>query len=210
MPSFGLKVAVLVPMHDQVMGGFAVDLANAVATSAVMSPHEWTVIPKIGTNVPAARNWLVERALEWGADRVVWVDADMRFPADSFLRLLDVPADIAAVNASRRVEPIGPIAAVKVKDGIRRLNIDQKEGRAEVDIVGFGMVAMDADVFRRISKPWFHLHWVPETEKHVGSDVWFCSRARNAGLKIVVDRELSEEIGHTGYRDYFLEDCRGD
>jgi hypothetical protein len=51
-----------------------------------------------GTLIFTQRENLAEEALKWGAEYLMWVDSDMRFPKDTLEEMLKHNVDIVGVN----------------------------------------------------------------------------------------------------------------
>jgi hypothetical protein len=62
----------------------------------------------------------------------------------------------------------------------------------EVDATGTGCLLFDMDVFLKTDKPWFAFS--VHDNKPVGEDIYFCSKARENGVKIHIDTSI--EVGH--------------
>ena len=75
----------------------------------------------------------------------------------------------------------------------------------EVDATGAGCLLFNMEVFDKVKWPWFKQD--VRDGKPVGEDIYFCSRARAAGIRIWVDTSI--EVGHLtsmqiGKEFYFL------
>ena len=55
-----------------------------------------------------------------------------------------------------------------------------------------------ADVFKKMSEPWFETPWRTDARGYIGEDVFFCNKAKSIGYKIYIDHNVSKEIGHIG------------
>jgi hypothetical protein len=101
--------------------------------------------------------------------------------------------------------PIHPTARVMNADKTEFHAVYQTEsdtGLLEVDLVGLGVALIDTDVFRNLPQPWFMFMYHPETDDYTGEDFFFSHHVRNAGLKILVDQDLSYEIKHVGDTEF--------
>lgn len=176
------------PVRDTVHVGYAFDLVALVRrTPDVVFP-----IVK-GTLLCNSRAMIAESALVAGASHILFIDSDMRFPADVAERLLLCDMDIVAVNCKQRTQDEWTAR----KDG-KFISSDGRSGLEEVDTVGFGVMLVKIEVFASLQKPWFDTPYDFDTCKHVGEDVYFCTTARFKGYKIFIDHDLSREIGHIG------------
>lgn len=161
-----------------------------------------------GTYLHRGREILAETALERGFDYVLWVDTDMTFPADSLIKLLSTGEKIVGANYCRRKwDELGYTAIKRVFE-----TVDQKSqncvtgpestGIEEVEGIGFGLCLTHTSVFEDVPKPWFWYHWLPDLQQHVGEDIYFCAKAREAGHSVWVDHDLSKHVGHIGTFKY--------
>lgn len=164
--------------------------------------------------VGTARQRTIEAAMTWGADYVLFYDADMLFGTDIFLRLLMSNKPLVGALAFTGREPITPVI-YRFKDWSL---IDHAEGKPklsftsdvvhdyepnalqQVDAVGFGVVLIDTDVFRVIPAPWFG----NETSRGVGEDIYLCALARLYGIPVYVNtaaKTIHKPTFHTKWHD---------
>ena len=149
-----------------------------------------------GNFVPAQRDVLLERALEWNADVVAMCDDDMVVPPDALVLLCRALAD----------DPSAAIAGALYysRDGLRPLAVDgweEHDTRAGwipafadspvvVDGVGFGCVAIRAEAVRAFDRPFFATQIY--VEKGAGrvrvcnEDYLFCARVRAQGHRVLL------------------------
>lgn len=210
-----MKVAVCVPCRDTVMAGFAFDMARLTAFDAQNREGELQLLQMPGTLIFTQREKLAEEALEWGADAILYIDSDMRFPADSLNVLLSREVPIIGVNATTRREPVVPTAMNlhldKMKDeGMVRqvwskIESRGKSGIEQVTAVGFGVTLIRREVFEKIPKPWFDVIWTDHGNV-IGEDVAFCVKAMEQNIPVFVDHDLSMHIGHIGTKTFGWDD----
>ena len=193
-----LRIVLATPCTDVVKAGFALDLAKLTATVAA-SGIDAAIVHNRGTIIPEQRQVLAETALDMDASHVLFIDSDMRFPKDGLFRLLAHQQPIVGVNYPRRREPFLPTAQHQEHGYL--FTDDKAEGLTEVTQLGFGFVLIDTRVFEAMPKPWFAIGY-SKTGNYVGEDVFFCSRARIAGFRVLVDHDLSKAITHTGDMEY--------
>lgn len=160
-----------------------------------------------------SRHRLVAEALNWGADYILWADADHVFPADALNRLLVHNLDIVGCNYARRADVTAPTAAKRRGETDRENLIYTTEAKAlandleEADHVGFGLCLMKASCFDRLQvkaeadgktsfMPLFCFKPNDTGTGMVGEDVFFFAKCRDAGLQVWVDHALSWEVGH--------------
>jgi len=150
---------------------------------------------ELGSVCQMARHRLVDIARRDGYSHILFIDDDMRFPADCADRLLARNKPIVAANYVCRVFPVVPLSA---KNG-ERVYSNGKSGLESVDHAPAGMMMIETSVFDRLPMPWFNTQFLPETpSEYMGEDVFFCRLAREHGYDVWIDHDLSHEIGHVG------------
>ena len=210
-----MKVAVCVPCRDTVMSGFAFDMARLTAFDAQNRDGELQLLQMPGTLIFTQREKLAEEALEWGADAILYIDSDMRFPADALNVLLSRDVPIIGVNATTRREPVVPTAMnlhldkMKQEGNVRqvwtKIESRGKVGIEQVTAVGFGVTLIRKEVFEKIPKPWFDVIWTDHGNV-IGEDVAFCVKAMEQDIPVYVDHDLSLHIGHIGTKTFGWDD----
>ena len=212
-----MKVAVCVPCRDEVMTAFAFDFAKMIAYDCITRCKDGNgglqMYTMPGTLIFDQRQKLVEIALAEGADAVLFIDSDMRFPRDTIQILLSRNVPIVGVNAVTRREPCLPCALrlemVDSKENEpdhRWVKVDSrgKEGLEQITAVGFGVTMIRKEVFEKMPKPWFDTGWGKWGV--IGEDVHFCAKAADFGLPVYVDHSLSKHIKHIGVKEYGWDD----
>ena len=206
-----MKVAICVPCRDTVMTGFAFDLAKLCAYEGVTrcaKGGSLMIYQVPGTLIFNQRERLAEEAIKDGADAILWVDSDMRFPKDALEILLSRNLPIVGVNATTRRFPVKPTALDidPETNDLVKVNSKGKTGLEQVMGVGFGMVLIKKEVFLAAQKPWF---WFEQTDKGgtIGEDIYFCAKAFDAGYQTVIDHDLSMHIRHIGTYEYGWDDA---
>jgi GT2 family glycosyltransferase len=193
------------------MAGFAFDLAKLVGYHSRNTEDEIQIYQMSGTLIFHQREKLAKTALEAGAEAILWIDSDMRFPSDTLERLLSHNVDICGVNATTRVEPIKPTALnLEIIDGnpvFEKVETRGKEYVEEVAAVGFGVTLTRKSVFEKMAQPWFDILWTAGGDI-IGEDVHFCIKAQDYGIKTYVDHPLSPLIKHIGTKEYSWEDVK--
>jgi hypothetical protein len=193
------------------MTGFAFDLAKLCAYEGVTrcaKGGSLMIYQVPGTLIFNQRERLAEEALKDGADAILWVDSDMRFPKDALEILLSRDLPIVGVNATTRRFPVKPTALDidPETNDLVKVNSKGKTGLEQVMGVGFGMVLIKKEVFLAAQKPWF---WFEQTDKGgtIGEDIYFCAKAFDAGYQTVIDHDLSMHIRHIGTYEYGWDDA---
>jgi GT2 family glycosyltransferase len=149
------------------------------------------------TSFVDARNSLVKQAQQEGAKYLLMMDTDQVYPADTFNKLMSNmdKCDICGVRVHRRWMPFdlifyrGTLGKYKVVEDEEAFS-----GRLiDVDATGTGCLLFNMEVFDKVNFPWFQFTQTDDG-KPVGEDIFFCSKAREAGVKICVDTSIV--VGH--------------
>lgn len=207
-----MNLMIAVPSHDHIPALFAYDLgqmmgflgANYVGSDRPIKSVGLTF--STGTYVHSGRQTLAELAIEQGADYVLWLDSDMRFPKDLPIRLLKHRQDIVGINYSNKSVPPEFVAIKSVSPPEKLVTGPDSTGLEEVDAIGFGAVLMRGRVLRTLAEKHTAtpLFWFDQREDGglVGEDVFFCRVAREHGFEVMVDHDLSRDCGHVGVLEY--------
>jgi len=208
------KVSVALATHDMVPATFMYSMASMAAytvSALPPEPSEFGITMVKGTYVHSARQQLLEMLLQREITHVLWIDTDMKFPRDSLMRLLAHRQPVVGINYCHRGFPYEFVAIKKVgwdknDKSEKLLTLDSSTGLEEVEAMGFGMVLMEADMLRKVlpdpeEQPWFWFEWM-SGKRQVGEDVYFSRFLRNAGVKLLVDHDLSKECSHVGQYEY--------
>ena len=201
-----MRFAICIPARGQMEVATAFDLAALVGFMVKTTKHDVDIYTAAGTLIFDQRNKLVKTSLEAKCDYIVFIDADMRFPKDTIMRLLRHQKDIIGVNATTRTEPVMPTA--------KKLNIgadgsctwlpiysNSFSGISQADGIGCGVMMIKASVFAKLQEPYFYFEQLPDN-KILGEDIYFCIKAKDAGIDTWVDHDLSMEIKHIGQYTY--------
>lgn len=188
-----MKVAICTPTHGDPSFHYTHSLAQLLIYTA--GKLDLVYAARKASVVAIQRTIIARTALEEGADWLLWLDADQKFPANTLERLLSAGKDIVGCNYARREEPTGPTAANIVGGETRHVwTTDEKAQRGsleKVDALGFGCILTSAKAMRAVEAPQFR----GELE-----DYYFCEQARKAGFGIWLDHALSQHIGHVHER----------
>lgn len=184
-------VVIATPTRDLVSAGFTGDLLKLCRQH---SDARW--MAATGIYIANLRNSCVTMAQQAGASHLLFLDADMRFPEDTLIRLLAADRDIVAANYVMRTMPelwVSRVAGASVSSVGRT-------GLQQVDSTGCGVMLIKRSVFPRVSPPWFSTPFDGQT--HVGEDLFFCQQARAAGLDLWIDHDLSQAVRHQSVIEY--------
>jgi hypothetical protein len=190
-------VAVGLPTFDDVKADFALSLAMMVAATRDVT---FAFNHSKATWVAHARNLIVEGALDLKADYILWLDSDMTFPRETLQRLMDWDRDIVCASYVKKKPPyhiVGKMIA-KPGDDLGKQKLVEANGLYEMENFGLGVCLVKTEVFRRMSKPWFHYEYNRGSNVMTGEDILWCAEVRALGYKLWLDAALSMHVGHIG------------
>ncbi len=163
---------------------------SEIPPELVGTEFEFGLVDEIGCSLPGlARERCVENALKWGADFLLFYDADMIFGTDLFLRLFLAKKPVVAALAFTGREPITPViyrfdkysqVEGKLHADVQPVFNYLQNTLQQVDAVGSGVFLVDAAVFKTIPKPWFY-------STGLGEDIFFCLMCKMHGVEVWVD-----------------------
>lgn len=166
---------------------------------------------KKGSMIYDARNEIAIDAITQGADRVLWIDSDMRFSNDMLERLsarIDMGCEMVCGLFFKRVMPTAPVIYKQLDPPVKDAEGNivphvvpftdyPQDTLFEVEGCGFGAVMMTMELVKAVWDtfgPAFHpLDWC-------GEDMAFCYKARQLGRKIWCDSSI--KIGHLGQMEF--------
>lgn len=200
-----MKTLIAVPCHDYVHSDFTrclMELDKPDGTGFAMIT---------ATLVYTARTLIAKEAVKAGFDRVLWIDSDMTFPADTLIRLSkdmdDHGLDMVCGIYFTRKPPVMPSIHKHLHWEIKedgwvdtdcRCFTDYPQNKLfEVSCCGFGCVMTSArllkDMNEKYGAPFYPL-------MGMGEDTTFCWRATQNGYKIFCDSSV--KVGHIGQFEY--------
>lgn len=217
-----LKVAVCIPVYGNPEAVFMQSLCammshfyEANLTDADGNPFDkqMEVFIVSSSMLTEGRHRLAAEAVNWGADYLLWCDADHVFPPDAFARLWMRNVDIVGCNYPRRCSPTAPTAAKVIgetdAENLVYTTREKAEGDVleEVDHLGFGLCLMKMSIFDQLQvqaesegkssfMPLFVMQPSEDHRSMIGEDVYFFRKCREAGLKVHCDHGVSWEVGH--------------
>ncbi|TXH83586.1 MAG: hypothetical protein E6Q77_04040 [Rhizobium sp.] len=162
------------------------------------------------------RHRLAAEALNWGADYMLWCDADHTFQEDAICRLWSRGVMIVGANYPRRCIPTAPTAAKIVEDDPekdhRNLVYTTKEKSdddvvEEVSHLGFGLCLINMKLYDYLQLqaekegktsflPLFAFTPSEDHKSMIGEDVFFFRKCKDAGVKVFCDHSVSWRVGH--------------
>ena len=207
-----MRVAICIPARGQMEVTTAFDLTMMAAYMAGKKNIDLNVYTSQGTLIFDQRNSLVRTAVEEKCDYILFIDADMRFPKTTLERLLAHKKDIIGVNATTRMMPPKPTARniqINEDGSVDWLEIfsNKEKGISKVDAIGCGVMLIKTSCLKNIPQPYFYFEQLLKG-KLLGEDIYFCIKAKDAGIDTWVDHDLSMEIGHVGSYTYGWDDIK--
>jgi len=154
-----------------------------------------------GTLIADQRQKLVMMAIKQGADYILFLDSDMRFPSYLLERMLAHDKDIVACNYATRRLPVKTVAFSDFAELKCIYSLD-KNGLEEVDAVGMGAMLIKTEIFKKLPLPWFSISYLPSGNMYIGEDIYFCKLAQANGMKVYVDHDLSKDVRHIGVMEF--------
>lgn len=195
------RLAICLPQTDNVRAEYALSLAGMMLRlgNIPCGMNDVLTVAGSGSVLPGVRQGIAERSIElFKATHLLWIDSDHHFPADTAHRLLSHERPWVGINATTRSIPLRETA---VNSELELVSTGPNEkGLERVRRIGFGIVLIEAQVFRKIKKPWFLIEYVKAKDGRCfrGEDVYFCEKARRAGYHPFVDHDLTKETTHIG------------
>jgi len=199
------RVAICVPVRDFVTIMFANSLSN-LTYKCGQAGQKITVNMVMGSEVTMQRQELVEQALDTDCTHLLWIDSDISFPTYTLNALLSHDKDIIACNYSTRVPPHRPVAFRSEYDLDSR--VYDGTGIQKIWAVGMGCMLVKREVYENIPAPHFRISWDEVNDSLMGEDIYFCTKAREAGYDVWLENDLSKNIAHIGTKSYTIKgDC---
>jgi GT2 family glycosyltransferase len=190
-----MKILIAVPT------GREIEVQTAATLIGMHRIGEIGVFMPTGYSVDVSRNLIVEHAIEYGYDYILWVDSDMILPKNALVKLWAHDKDIVSgvyaykiLNGENAVVKRFKDKEADIYEDIPLKEIREREDLFEVDGIGFGCVLTKVDMFRNIGKPWFV--YSPD----MGEDIYFCRKAQATRYKVWLDPTI--RCGHCGKVDF--------
>jgi hypothetical protein len=162
-----------------------------------------SVTLKIAKNqslLPVARQSFIDECMAEKFSHMLCLDDDMVFPPTLAHQLYAKGKRCIGVNSLRK-NPDALHYTAKGLDG-EWVQSKGKEGLQEVECVGLALFMLDLDAMKNVPKPHFEVRWNDEKQIYSGEDMYFCRKLREAGEKIFIDHDLSNQCGHVGQLVY--------
>lgn len=211
-----MKIAICVPMPVHVPHAFIRSLIEIISYTKQNLPEltELSYLDQTGVRTDRNRNVMIQKALEAGMDYILWLDADMVYPADIVCKYMEHKFDVIGCIYFKRKHPYDPVLYVDGTNPIKPYKmIDPtslpKDTVVEVDGLGFGGVMVNCDVYKKMGDDkWMkygdNYHLPYETENQLTHDLVWCKKAKQHGHKIYVHTGVL--AGHVKDQEIGIED----
>jgi len=199
-----VNVAIVSPVSDMCASFWAYDLARLPAYSGVTGIKSRLMFSS-GSLTEKNRQRIADVVMGHGTfTHMLWLDSDMRFPPDTLERLLKHDKDMVCASYTERTNPFLPVAFPDIEDTtVRGFTLPDTTGLAPIDACGFGCSLIKTEVFKNIERPYFVVGWTPHGGgHHVGEDLYFYIKAKNAGYQLWMDHDLTKELAHIGRYEF--------
>lgn len=206
-----LKVLVGVPHTQMIHVDFAISLTNmllACEKYRIQHYKEQTVqcMWSGGSMLPKQRWEITKEAVRIGADYLLFVDSDHKFPRKLLHALIEHGKEVVAVNCVTKTIPANPTArqqqAQGYPSGVPVYSDPEKTGLEQVWRVGTGIMLIDCKVFQKVGTRVWDMFFNTEADAYQGEDWTFCTKLEKAGIPIYVDHDISREVSHIGFFHY--------
>lgn len=144
-----MRAAVCVPSFDTWKADTAMALIG-LGTYTMTQGIALAFVNEKSSMVSKARNSLADKALQFGADYILFVDSDLVFPADALCRLITHGKDIIGATYNKRVPPYETLG--HFLGAPRDLS---GGGLVEADYMPGGFLLIKTSVLRALPQPWF-------------------------------------------------------
>jgi hypothetical protein len=198
-----LNILICVPALGDCASGFALSLARAMAHFASLpyaGDKKVDVTFCTSANLAESRTRLVARGYELEASHILWLDTDMKFPADTITRLLNHNLAVVGANYPTKEMEARPTAYADDEDYTGPVwTGENSTGLKQVAHCGMGVLLTDMGVFDALSPPFFAFEpQPPDFIKQTSETAGFCARLGQAGIAVHIDHDLSKQVAHIG------------
>lgn len=192
------RVLICIPCLDMCASDFALSLAALMAHTTrdslrrEVSVSLWS---QKGSIIMDARNAAVEAALTHDATHLLFLDSDMVFPPDTLQRLLYHKKDVVGATYVKRYPPHEMLGTYERAVGFD-VGEELKAGLRSALSLPFGCILLKVAALEKVKRPLFR--YMTTENGTISEDEWMCIQAREAGLTIWCDLNLTREVGHVG------------
>jgi hypothetical protein len=156
--------------------------------------YDFFIVTKTKSEQFRARNAIIETALRFGADYLLFLDDDQiidwqdQAAHDPYMflqTLLDADKDIVGGLYYHRGGEYRPVLMAKHKDGYRFMRDDEITGELQqVDVQGGGCMLINMKIFDKIPPPYFEPEMHSGEGQNLGTDIQLCKKAVEHGYEV--------------------------
>lgn len=169
---------------------------DADTATDIISTSVWATIHGLyveargatGAYTEMNRNNIVRAMLNYEnpIDAIMWIDADMRCPADTIARSWGHNKAIVGATYRERIAPFRYLGKFCDPGDAHTTT-----GLKPMELMPGGMIMVRTEVYRNLAPPWYMLD-----DEGVRDDYYFTKRAREAGYEIWCDMDLTLKVRH--------------
>jgi hypothetical protein len=192
-----MRLTIGIPIYDSFKAETVASLLQTLDDLG-RAGHEYHVTIKKGAYLDVNRELCVNAAIEDQSDYLIFIDADLFFPANGIRKLIELDKDIVGGNYYEKALPL--ISTVRVSDGnggFVKGGVDFPDAPFQVGVVATGFMAIKMRrVLDNMVPPFFSYNSSGNGRTFIGEDVHFCMRALDCGLEVWCDPTIP--IYHIG------------
>ena len=158
-------------------------------------------IPLEGSVISAARERLIDEAINKGLTHALFIDDDIMFAPNTLHKLASRNLSIVGCNYRHR-EPNGDFTALAPDKKSRIQTTEDSTGVELSYYTGFGFCLIDLSIFKELERPWFPIGYNPVTKQYTTEDVGLAYRLEKTDVCWYVDHDASKLISHSGFYNY--------
>jgi 2-polyprenyl-3-methyl-5-hydroxy-6-metoxy-1,4-benzoquinol methylase len=189
-----MKLAICIPLYGSIPANFFINFMNRIHELYTNGRnYEVRIHMKQGQPVDLVRNELVNMALQYNCDYIMFIDSDMILPPKAIDNLIDMNVDIASGLYFSKGKPFLPVARIYQDDKHFYLEDFEFDRILEVDGVGLGCCLIKSEIFKKIKYPWFKFNW-SEWKGQIGQlaeDLYFFDEAKKLGYKVYLNTGIT-------------------
>lgn len=158
------------------------------------------------SNIVGGRQNRVNEAIESNCTHMLFVDDDMVFAMDVAHKMLHEMNRLTLSGIRRLAMGVNPCrksprelcyTAKELYDDVF-MQSKGRAGVAEVSVCGLGLFLIETAILKEIAPPHFEVVWLPDKKEVQGEDFYFIKKLRENGVRVFVDQDISQTIGHAG------------
>ena len=159
--------------------------------------YDLVFVGKKGLAAAAARNAIIQKAIEEKCSYALFMDSDHLFPLET-LDLLMENKDEAMTSGlvCKRGENFQQVGWMIIDGGFHTINLPLDGKTYEVGACAFGCTLINLTILQKLKKPYFRDTYNPKAEANTRSDINLSLAFKDIGEKVWIDTRIL--IGHTG------------